>query len=54
MQHGLNEYRPHQARETLMILLEKQINTKKDMIQQLKAKTNEIQQQLLEIKGNLQ
>ncbi|KAH3680528.1 hypothetical protein WICMUC_000259 [Wickerhamomyces mucosus] len=33
--HLLNEYRPHQSRESLILLLEKQIDTKKNEIQEI-------------------
>lgn len=41
--HLLNEYRPHQSRESLILLLEKQVETKKDEIKEIERVCNEVE-----------
>ncbi|CAO3677481.1 unnamed protein product [Rhizopus microsporus] len=41
MHHILNAYRPHQARETLRLLMEDQIEKKRQRAEELRAKTKE-------------
>ncbi|KAI8099618.1 mediator complex, subunit Med7 [Halteromyces radiatus] len=41
MHHILNEYRPHQAREALRILMEEQLEKKRNQTAQIKRKTQE-------------
>ncbi|CEP16302.1 hypothetical protein [Parasitella parasitica] len=41
MHHILNAYRPHQARETLRLLMEHQLAKKRQQIAELKAKSKE-------------
>lgn len=41
--HLLNEYRPHQSRESLILLLEKQVEIKKDEIKEIERVCNEVE-----------
>jgi len=41
--HLLNEYRPHQSRESLILLLEKQVETKKHEIKEIERVCNEVE-----------
>lgn len=41
MHHILNAYRPHQARETLRLLMENQLATKRQKTEELRAKSKE-------------
>jgi mediator of RNA polymerase II transcription subunit 7 len=41
MHHILNAYRPHQARETLRLLMENQLARKRQQTAELKAKSKE-------------
>ncbi|CCH44466.1 Mediator of RNA polymerase II transcription subunit 7 [Wickerhamomyces ciferrii] len=41
--HILNEYRPHQSRESLIFLLEKQVETKKDEIKEIERVCKEVE-----------
>ncbi|CAO3691373.1 unnamed protein product [Rhizopus stolonifer] len=49
MHHILNEYRPHQARETLRLLMEDQIAKKRQQTQELREKTREALESLSSI-----
>ncbi|KAK6201137.1 mediator of RNA polymerase II transcription subunit 7 [Scheffersomyces amazonensis] len=47
--HLLNTYRPHQSRESLIMLLKKQIDVKQKEINQLTTVTNEIKSKILNL-----
>ena len=51
--HLLNEYRPHQSRESLIMLLEEQLEHKKTEIQQIYDVCNEVQRKLDNIQQNI-
>ncbi|KAG0670213.1 Mediator of RNA polymerase II transcription subunit 7 [Maudiozyma exigua] len=51
--HLLNEYRPHQSRESLIMLLEEQLEHKKTEIQQIYDVCNQVQQKLDNIQQNI-
>lgn len=44
--HLLNEYRPHQSRESLIMLLEEQLEHKKKEIEKIHATCNDVESQL--------
>lgn len=47
--HLLNEYRPHQSRESLILLLEKQVETKKDEIKEIERVCNEVESKIKDL-----
>ena len=48
--HHMNEYRPHQARETLILMMKQQIQKKKEMADEIYEKIRQIN---LELESNL-
>lgn len=44
--HLMNEYRPHQSRESLLSLLQQQVDKTKDEVKDLKQKNNDIRQKI--------
>ncbi|CCK67816.1 mediator complex subunit MED7 KNAG_0A01270 [Huiozyma naganishii CBS 8797] len=51
--HLLNEYRPHQSRESLIMLLEEQLEYKKGEIKTVEATCQQVRQKLAEIEKSL-
>lgn len=49
MHHLLNEYRPHQSRESLILLMESQLEDKRREITDLKKKNEEVQQKVADL-----
>lgn len=47
--HLLNEYRPHQSRESLIMLLEEQLEYKKEEIKNIEATCEQVKQKLKQI-----
>ncbi|CCF60062.1 hypothetical protein KAFR_0I02830 [Kazachstania africana CBS 2517] len=51
--HLLNEYRPHQSRESLIMLLEEQLEYKKNEIKKIEQVCQEVQKRLDKIQSNM-
>lgn len=51
--HLLNEYRPHQSRESLIMLLEEQLEYKKEEIKNIEATCEQVKQKLKNIQESL-
>lgn len=51
--HLLNEYRPHQSRESLIMLLEEQLEYKKDEIKNIEKTCEQVTQKLKQIQESL-
>jgi mediator of RNA polymerase II transcription subunit 7 len=47
--HLLNEYRPHQSRESLILLLENQVETKKSEIKEIEKVCLEVEEKIKEL-----
>ncbi|GEQ72751.1 hypothetical protein JCM33374_g6439 [Metschnikowia sp. JCM 33374] len=52
MNHLLNTYRPHQTRESLIMLLQKQIDSKKTEISEIDSVTKEVKQRIADLLQN--
>ncbi|KAK9693100.1 Mediator of RNA polymerase II transcription subunit 7, variant 2 [Basidiobolus ranarum] len=51
MHHIINEYRPHQAKETLILILQEQVEKRKKDTQELSNSCDEILEKLTSIRG---
>lgn len=49
MNHLLNTYRPHQTRESLIMLLQEQINSKKEEIKSIEDSMNEVKKKIADL-----
>ncbi|KAJ1915463.1 Mediator of RNA polymerase II transcription subunit 7 [Mycoemilia scoparia] len=52
MNHLVNEYRPHQAKETLKLLMQNQIKTKRELSKKLKRQCDELESALEALKSS--
>ena len=41
LNHRMNEYRPHQARETLILMMQEQVKARKELADSILAKVQE-------------
>ncbi|TPX58827.1 hypothetical protein SpCBS45565_g07894 [Spizellomyces sp. 'palustris'] len=51
--HLINQYRSHQVRDTLRLMLEKQINRRRQMAQEIKRCCNEMREELQQAKNEV-